>query len=128
MTPFEIVNAEYAQRPEITGNRPFAWFVARYGAHGFTFDRPDCFLMGRPVVRSAPPEQIIQWDYDFDWGRCDAWYVQAAAGNVGKAVSLMPWPLPWVGFVRIFRGDSSLRFYATGSLKRLLTPRQSLPP
>jgi hypothetical protein len=123
-TPFEILDAEYAARPEIIGHRPLAWYVEHYGTHGFIRQGPGYFIMGRPVVKGAPEALVLQWDHDFPWGVCDCWYVQAMAGNLVHCLADIPWELPWVGFVRIFKQDLNLRYYPIGTLRRMLQSNQ----
>src|ERR1043165_6791482 len=65
--------------------------------NGFVFSTPEAFLMGRPVPRGA--ELLDPWQ---SWPReeCDAWFVWIGVGRAARLLSLMPYPLPWVGWER----------------------------
>jgi hypothetical protein len=78
--------------------------------HGFVFSTPDVFLMGRPVPRSADVSDV--WEY-WPAAECDAWFVWLAVGRVGRLFSLMPWPLPWLGWVRQGRGWDDVHWWPT---------------
>lgn len=122
MTPYERIEAAYAANPK---EEPFVNYVVWHHRHGFVFSRPDCFVMGRAVVRSAPAEKIRDLSNLFPSSDCDAWYIHAAAGNLSRMWSLMPWPLGWIGFTRLSDPSSELRFFPAETLKRLCPPELS---
>ena len=99
--------------------------VAWHFNHGFVFSTPRYFMMGRPVVSSASPAEILDYSHKFDdvllnpsrlgGAGLDAWFVACAAGNLSDAWSILPWKLPLIGFDR--KGE--IRFYELERVRRL---------
>lgn len=116
MSPYAKLEAAYAAHPK---EEPLANYVQWHMRHGFVFARPDVFLMGRPVLRSAPPEAVKDPMHLFPSEQCDAWYIHAAAGNMSAMWSLMPWPLGWIGWTRLYDPQSELVFHPVERLIRL---------
>lgn len=83
--------------------------------NGFVFSRPDFFVMGRPVIKWAAPELIVDPSHRFPSGQCDCWHIYLLAGLHEKAWSVMPWELPWLSWER----GNDLRFYEVERIKRL---------
>lgn len=90
---------------------------------GFVYSTPDFFVMGRPVQRSAPAHLIIDPSVSFERSVCDCWHVYLAAGNLGKAWGILPWPLEWLSFER----KNELRFYKASDIRRLSLGNDSQP-
>ena len=71
--------------------------VAMYMAHGYVFKTPESLLLGKAVRRDGG-------NPDAQWGveDPDAWYVRTAVGEgaVKEFISRIPYPLPWVGWMR----------------------------
>ena len=85
-----------------------AEFAARIGwhlHHGFVFSTPDFGIMGVARAYTNPPR--------------NAWYIEAFAGDMSKAWSILPWELPWVAFQREHAGTKELQFVEISRLKRL---------
>lgn len=82
---------------------------------GFVYSTPDYFIMGRPVMRSAPQAQIVDPTVAFPKEDCDTWHIYLLAGDPRPAWSIMPWPLAWFSFER----GNELRFYPVDRIKRL---------
>jgi|GEM_PF-1336530 len=84
--------------------------------HGFVFSTPEAFLMGRPVPRAA--EIRDPWQ---TWPRaeCDAWFVWVGVGRAVGLLSLMPYPLPWIGWHRVGRGWSENHWWPADKVSRL---------
>ena len=82
---------------------------------GFVFARPDFFIMGRPVVRTADPALVVDPWHHFPTADCDCWHVYLFAGNMARAWSVMPWPLPWFSWER----KNELRFGQSEVVLRL---------
>jgi hypothetical protein len=83
--------------------------------NGFVFSTPRYFVMGRPVVRSAPAHLILDPTHVFPATQADCWHVWLLAGDVGKAWGVLPWELPWMSFER----GNVLRFRRLHSMRRL---------
>lgn len=94
MTPAEIIAAKYA-----TEGVSFREVLASHLVNGYVFSGPDCFLMGRPVG-SRDPDLWLDFDYRFPLAECDAWLVTAMAGDLKRAASFMPYPLPHLVYQR----------------------------
>lgn len=123
MTPFEQIEAQYLARPR---QEPFFSYIDWHLRHGFVFSRPDFFMMGRPVLRAAPPEMILDPRCLFAREICDTWYLHAAAGNMGQMWAIQPWPLPWFCWTRLHDEQSELIFCSATRLKRLCPPDLSI--
>jgi hypothetical protein len=125
MAPVDLARHVYKSEPCVrTFEQDLNWHLE----HGFVFSRPDFFVMGRPVVHTAPAIYIVG-QHRFPSAVCDCWHVYLMAGNVGRAWSMLPWDLPWVSFER----ENVLRFHPLASIRRLsggfpaLQPETSLP-
>lgn len=111
ITPVERAAAVYEREP---CSYTFKEDLEFHLLNGFVFSRPDFFVMGRPVVRSAPAD-IITGHHRFHSSDCDTWHVYLVAGNMARMWDMLPWELP---FVSIERGNV-LKFYRLASIRRL---------
>lgn len=111
-TPVERAAEVYQREPCA---RSFRDDLEIHLLHGFVFSRPDFFVMGRPVIRSAPRELIVNPLHRFPSSECDTWHVYLMAGNLAPAYSIMPWPLPWLSFER----KNVLRFWPMSKMQGL---------
>lgn len=116
MNPFE--RAAEAFRVSSHPDRSLTDDLEAHLVTGFVFSTPDFFVMGRPVIRMAPRPLLLDPWRAFPREGCDCWMVWLAAGDLGKAWSILPWPLPWLGFER----GMELRFVPAGAIKRLSLP------
>ncbi len=114
MTPFRQAVEAHARDH---GPRSFEEDLVLHLQNGFVFSTPDFFIMGRPVVKSAEPALILDPAVRFPRDKCDCWLVYLAAGNLGKAWSILPWELPWLCFER----KNDLRFQELDRIRRLST-------
>jgi hypothetical protein len=119
MSPYDKLAEAYARNPQADSFENYVLWLAR---SGFVFARPDFFAMGRPVVRAAARDLILDVAHLFPSASCDAWFIHAAAGNMSRMWSIMPWELGWIGFTRINDPLSELQFFPTERLKRLCPP------
>ncbi len=103
--------------------KPFNEYVAWHLENGFVFSTPEFFAMGRCVdsKRFDPEELEI-----FPRERSDAWYVFAMAGKMPRLWSIMPWPLPLIGWERMRGGKRELSFFRSEVLHRLCPPENTL--
>lgn len=109
-TPYDILAQLYERK-----GLDFSHYVALHLRHGFVFSTPDFFIMGRAVCRSWPDDQVTDPTQTAPRIAADAWYIHAMAGDTGKAWSILPWPLGFVGFERF---DSVLRWVPTEVIRR----------
>lgn len=81
---------------------------------GFVISTPDAFLIGRPVPHGA--EVVDAWE---QWPReeSDCWFVWCAAGDPRRLLDLMPFPLPWIGWMRLGRGWREIHWIRASRLR-----------
>jgi hypothetical protein len=85
---------------------------------GFVFSAPRFFIMGRPVIKGAPPAAIVNPAVQFNGEECDCWHVYLMAGDLAKIWEIVPWPLPWCSWER----KNELRFTRFAAIRRLARP------
>ena len=119
MSPYERM---YRTARELDPAQDWGAVVGWHMQHGFVFARPDFFIMGRPVLRYSPESLITEPTYLYKSEFCDCWYVHAMAGNLARAWSVMPWPLPWIAYERVRDGARHLTFRPAEALRRLCPP------
>ena len=111
MSPYERMAKLYAEEPEA---KSFQWFVDVYLRNGWVVSaNSDYFVMGKPVNSKAPVELFAQPEHVFQDAECDAWYISAMAGDMGKAWAAMPYYLPYLCYHRGQGGCRGLRFIRT---------------
>lgn len=86
--------------------------IATYAAHGYVWINPDSFLLAKPVNSKSDVHPQDQWNVE----NADAWYVNMAVGNVKDFISKIPYPLPFVGWMRETK-NQPMRWY---DLKRII--------
>lgn len=112
MTPVQQIARLYAK-----GRRSLADDARAFMRTGYVIDRPDCFLMGKPVIRDAPLSWLIDPNCRFPLD-ADCWLVWAAAGSLPAIIEAIPYPLPWVAWsrrgkhLRFWRLESTIRHAA----------------
>ena len=107
MSPYEQMAEKYAVHPQ---ERSFEWYVEWHARHGFVFATPDFFIMGR---------RAYKWSLEnggadahlYSAEVADTWYIHAMAGDMSRAWSVLPYPLPWLAWERLLDGKRDLRFY-----------------
>lgn len=116
MSPFLEAKAVYEREP---CRREFFEDVCLHLMHGFVFSTPEFFIMGRPVLSSAPAEMVVTPSVQWPRESCDCWHIYLFAGDMTKAWTILPWQLPKISFER----KNELRFYRFRDIRRLsLTP------
>jgi hypothetical protein len=115
MTPVERAAAIY-KRERCT--RSFRDDLEIHLLHGFVFSRPDYFVMGRPVISTAPENDIVDPLFQFHSADCDAWHVALFSGNIMRALHVMPWRLELMTMQR----SNELRIYKLSEIERLFPP------
>lgn len=116
MSPYAQTAEDWAIRLR---EKPLRWYEEEHKLKGFVFCTPDFYIMGRPVKRDAPPEQILDVTHQFFPPACDCWYVFLMCGDVRKAWSILPYELPWLCWQRDNDPSDELRFYETRRMMRL---------
>lgn len=110
MSPAQVLRELYARK-----GLSFDQYVAIHIDRGFVFSTPDFFVMGRPVCRQWRKEDVFDADQSAPRAVADGWFIHAMAGDTGKAWSILPWPLGWIGFQRF---DNVLRWVPTEVIRR----------
>ena len=111
MNPFESARILHRSIPDII------LFEEALSAHllfGVVVSTPNVFFMARPVDSGAD-----SLGYDDPWltyDDPDTWHIYLAAGDLVSISDLLPYPLPWVSFVR----KNSLRFRNSKHMHSLL--------
>ncbi|WP_043588441.1 hypothetical protein [Geminisphaera colitermitum] len=114
MKPFEEAALVYGREPCA---RLFEDDLALHFRHGYVFNAPDYFVMGRSVPRCALHLQIVDPNYSWPDCVCDCWHLYLFAGDMRAALSMFPYPLPWASFER----NNKLRFYPFDRLNQLIS-------
>ncbi len=112
MTPVELAAAVY-QLEECA--RSFQEDLEAHLLNGYVFATPDFFVMGRVVRSSASPREIVNPWVKFE--QADAWLIYLMAGDVEKALQMLPYDLPRIGWER----SNALRFWPLGKFRRNIT-------
>jgi len=119
MTAYEKLEKAYAEHPQ---EEPLRNYVDWHMRHGFVFSRPDFVAIGRPVMKSAPPESIRNPMHLFPSEECNCWFIFAAAGNMSRMWDIVPFPLGWFGWTRLHDPLSEIVFVEAERLRRLCPP------
>ena len=115
-SPYETVLADWLARPR---DRLLDDYERIHKQHGFLFVTPDFYVMGRPVRKYAPLEQILDVNHRFEASTCDTWFIFQLAGDMTKAWRILPWELPWMCWTRDNDPQQELMFFETRRLMRL---------
>lgn len=117
MTPRERVKELYQKYPQ---NGTFERHELLHRETGYVIEGDDYFLMGRPVSRAAPLEEILDPSVAFFRTMSDAWFIWVYVGPARWVLELAPYKLPYVGWVRRHGGvkwyecEDFRRFYGSG--------------
>lgn len=95
MKPVELAAAVY-QREECA--RSFREDLEAHLLNGYVLNDPTAFIMGRPVLKDAPVEQVCDPWYVFE--EYDCWHLYLFAGSLVRPFQFAPHRLPWVSFER----------------------------
>lgn len=104
MTPAQQAAAVYGREPCA---RTFIEDLDAHLVNGYVYSTPDFFAMGRPVCSLWPHKDIINPWITFPRESWDCWFVYLVAGDMLKAWSSFPFPLPKIGFEKRNR----IRYY-----------------
>lgn len=104
-TPLELAEEIYEKE---WCERTFPQDLCLHLRYGWVLSSPSFFMMGRPVLHTAPESLILNPTYRFN--APDAWLVWVAAGPHPRDLYRhMPFPLPYLGWQKRNR----LRWYPT---------------
>jgi hypothetical protein len=112
VSPYLEIQELYLKSPE---ERPFGYYLSIHLERGYVYSSPDFFWMGVPVVKSEL--EAGRYPLTLPSGKPDCWYISALAGDMVKAWSVEPFPLPWIGFDRGPMGRKKLKFYERQRLR-----------
>lgn len=107
MNPYQKIKQAYEAHPQ---EDPFEFYVSWHIRHGFVFSTPEFFIMGREVPKMVieATQQVELRTFPRALWSPDTWYIHAMAGDMKKAWSILPYPLPWIAFERIRGGAREL--------------------
>jgi hypothetical protein len=118
MTPFEQAVAVYSREPCA---RTFDEDLRLHLRNGYVVSTPDFFVMARPVRRIII-EGICNPAIRFE--KPDCWHVYLLAGSIQKALTALPYDLPWMSWER----GNVLRFYPLASIRRRIQSTDAPSP
>lgn len=116
MSPYTQTLRDWVRRPR---DRSLEEYETIHKCNGFVFSTPAFYVMGRPVMKYAPVESILDVEHVFDFAQCDTWFVFVLTGQIEQAWKILPWELPWMCWVRDNDPQQELRFFETRRLMRL---------
>ena len=88
--------------------------IAVYLANGYVFKTPNSLLLGK-AVRTDGGNPDAQWNVN----NPDAWYVRTAVGDgaVKEFIDRIPYPLPWVGWMRHVK-NKPVKYFSYDQVRR----------
>ncbi len=98
VSPYERLAAEYAANPR---EQPFSFYVVWHMIHGFVFSAPDFFIMGRAINKAYAERNGLELVPHEEAPMADTWYLHAFSGDMAKAWSILPYPLPYIAWERM---------------------------
>lgn len=117
MSPAELA-AQLYQDP---GDVSFRELVEAHLLGGYVHSTPEGFVLARPVDSKADEADIVNPWVIFPREQCDTWWIYLAAGDLASLLPLFPYPLPFIGWQRCFKGGEHLKFYRFESARKALT-------
>lgn len=114
LSPYRRMEEWYRTHPAVW---PMGKYVEMHLQAGVVINTPEVFVMGRCVPKDAEAWKIVESMVPFPKEQCDCWYVFAFAGDLSKALHLLPWELKWLAFNR--HGRKELRFCEVSRIRSL---------
>lgn len=115
-SPYELAESVYQSEPCA---RSFMEDLRLHMLHGYVFNTPRLFLMGRSVSKLGDAGSIV--DPTVSFNNADCWHIYLAAGDLSEFFKFEPFPLPWFSWER----NNKLRFYRRERLTWLLRQQSS---
>lgn len=109
--------AQYAGKLRREDGANFAEEVDAHLTLGILISTSSVFLMARPMPKGETIESV--WD-TWPAKECDSWFVWIGVGVARDLLGVMPYPLPWLGWVRQFRGWNRIHWTRTEALRQRL--------
>ena len=81
--------------------------------NGYVYATPDIFVMGRPVDKTAPHNDILDPAVTFHRDDWNCWHCALYAGNLSILFTLLPFELPYASFQK----RNKLKFYSYIKIK-----------
>ena len=72
------------------------WYLACH----YVFSTPDFIVMGKPVRKDAPEEQLDDVTFVFPKEEVDTWFLYAYAGSQQDFLAYVPFSLTWIAWRR----------------------------
>ncbi len=125
LTPYEEIRAKYCLHSgpdDMSWEELVGWHLANPLA--YVIKEPDFFVMCRGVVHAAPIETIRNLTSLFPVEQCDAWYIYAFAGDLGKVASVLSdkfHAYPWIGWERFEHEGNTLNWHQCNRIRKQLT-------
>jgi hypothetical protein len=120
--PYAQIRALYQRRSlALTWEQLVGWHLADPLA--YVIKEPDFFIMGRAVRKDASPDDIRDLRIRFERG-CDAWFIYAFAGDMGRALDALlakSHTYRFIAFERFDREEKELHFMETARIREKLT-------
>lgn len=114
MTPLEQAVAVYSREPCA---RTFDEDLRLHLENGYVVSTPDFFVMARPVWRGMNEFLIVNPAEGCHPAFRDCWHVYLLAGSIQKALTALPYDLPWMSWER----GNVLRFFRLDSIRRRIS-------
>lgn len=120
-TPYEQIRLAYLKQvgTGMTWEELVGWHLA--DPHAYVVKEPDFFIMGRAVIKAASTEDIRDLRVSFPPDKCDAWFLYAFAGDMGKALDALltkAHRYGWVAWERFGDPEKELRFVRAASVRK----------
>lgn len=119
MTAYEIAKNKYS---EYNSHIPFSTILHAHYLYGYVFCTPEVFICGRPILKGAYRENIVEPWIVFD--TVDTWFIYLVAickkNEKGtEAIRYFyehePYPLKWVAWCR---NNSEVRYFDYNTVKK----------
>lgn len=121
--PYAKIRALYcSQKQLMTWEQLVGWHLAHPLA--YVIKEPSFFIMGRAVSKDSPAEDIRDLRLIFPPEICDAWFIYAFAGDMGRALDALmakSHAHRWIAFERFDREEKELRWMETARIREKLT-------
>jgi hypothetical protein len=91
---------------------------------GYVQATPDYFVLGRPVPKDVPYDEMIDITNSYPSEDCNAWCIYFYAGNMQKVFDNLPFSLPYI----VFEHKGSTKIYLLDKLKQRISRTYGITP
>jgi len=81
---------------------------------GYVQATPDYFIMGRPVNKEAPHQDLVDIRITYNEHKQNSWFIYFLSGDMNKALDNIPFYLPYC----TFEHKGSLKSYSLDKFKQ----------